>query len=98
MTPEQKFTDEDLKLLKDSLDTYVDEQQQCYRVKEFKALLSRLDTAEELRKHGENLFIELRIRLAREIEEKKFPRDSRPDTYLKQWERYVEAWRKAAGK
>lgn len=34
--------------LKESLDTYEAEQQQCYRVKEFKALLTRLECAEKV--------------------------------------------------
>ena len=40
------FSDDDLKRLKESLMTYEDEQHQCYRVKEFKALLARLEAAE----------------------------------------------------
>lgn len=46
------FTNEDLKRLKESLSTYEDEQQQSYRVKEFKALLARLECAErKIRAH-----------------------------------------------
>jgi hypothetical protein len=45
---ETKFTDDNLARLKESLETYEDEQQQCYRVKEFKALLARLEAAEKL--------------------------------------------------
>lgn len=46
------FSDEDLKRLKESLDTYEDNQQQCYRVKEFKALLTRPEAAEALAEYG----------------------------------------------
>lgn len=45
------FTNEELKRLKESLDSYGDMQQQCYRVGDFKALLQRLDAAERLAEH-----------------------------------------------
>lgn len=40
------FTDDDMKQLKESLNTYQDDQSQCYRVMEFKALVARLEAAE----------------------------------------------------